>query len=313
MRTIVGIENLSPPPEGSSITIGTFDGVHLGHRALIARAIGAAAGEGLASAIITWDRHPNQTIRPERTPPLLTTPSRKIELLGERRPDILVTLAFDKALSQWSPERFAEDVLATGLAARRVFVGAGWRFGKGATGNAEVLADLGKSLGFEVEPVELEIFDDLPVSSSRVRAAVAEGNMKLAGTLLARPFDMDGVVVHGDDRGRSLGFPTANVLLDPALVNPARGVYAGRARVDESWFPAAINVGVNPTFGGDPDTTPMRVEAFLLDFEGDLYERSIRVEFHERLRDELRFDSAEALVVQMQKDVEATRALISGP
>jgi riboflavin kinase/FMN adenylyltransferase len=243
---------------------------------------------------------------------LLTTPARKIELLGERRPDILVTLAFDKALSQWPPERFAEEVIAKGLAARIVFVGEGWRFGRGATGNAQLLTELGKDLGFTVEAVGLEVMDDLPVSSSRVRAAVAEGNMSLARDLLTRPFDIDGVVVHGDDRGRALGFPTANIELDPALVNPAPGVYAGRARIDESWFAAAINVGVNPTFGGDSAKIPPRVEAFLLDFDGDLYGQTLRVEFHERLRDEQKFDGAEDLIAQMRKDVEATRNLIAG-
>jgi riboflavin kinase / FMN adenylyltransferase len=312
VRSIVGLENLQPPPEGSSITIGTFDGVHLGHRALIARAIGAGREQGLSSVIITWDRHPNQTIRPEKTPPLLTTPERKIELLEERGPDILVSLAFDKALSQWPPERFAEEVLARGLGARLVIVGTGWRFGHKAKGDSELLAALGHDLGFSVEAVGLETMLGAPISSSRLRAAVADGDMVLAATLLARPFDMDGEVVHGDDRGRSLGFPTANVALDPSLVNPARGVYAGRARVDESWFPAAINVGVNPTFGGDPATTAPRVEAFLLDFEGDLYDRSIRIEFHKRLRDELKFDSVEALIAQMKADVVATRKLIEG-
>ncbi|MEA2447381.1 MAG: riboflavin kinase / adenylyltransferase [Actinomycetota bacterium] len=313
MKTIVGIENLSPPEAGSSITIGTFDGVHLGHRALIARAIGAAEQDDLSSVIVTWDRHPNETVRPDKAPPLLTTPARKVELLTERRPDILVTLAFDKELSQWPPERFAEDVLAKGLGARRVFVGEGWRFGRGATGDATVLAELGEELGFTAEPVGLESSAGGPISSSRIRAAVAEGDMKLAHTLLARPFDMDGVVVHGDDRGQSLGFPTANLHLDPALVGPARGVYAGRARVGGSWFPAAVNVGVNPTFGGDPATTPLRVEAYLLDFTGDLYEQTIRIEFHERLRDELKFDSAEALIEQMNADVAATRRLIEEP
>ncbi|HYI44377.1 MAG TPA: bifunctional riboflavin kinase/FAD synthetase [Actinomycetota bacterium] len=310
---IVGLENLSPPEAGSAITIGTFDGVHLGHRALIAKTIGTAQSNGLSSAIITWDRHPNETIRPDRVPPLITTPARKVELLTERRSDVLVTLAFDKELSQWPPERFAEEVLAKGLNAKAVIVGEGWRFGRKAKGDADLLAELGARLGFTVETFLLEAADGQVVSSSRVRSAIADGDMELAHQLLARPFDMDGEVIHGDDRGRSLGFPTANLSLDPALVGPARGVYAGRARVGGSWLAAAVNVGVNPTFGGDPATTSLRVEAFLLDFEGDLYGQTIRIEFHERLRDEQRFDSVEALVDQMRADVEATRGLIAGP
>jgi riboflavin kinase/FMN adenylyltransferase len=241
---------------------------------------------------------------------MISTPERRNELLAERGPDMLVILQFDHELSQWSPERFVTDVLVKGLGARAVFVGENWRFGKGAKGSASLLGELGTELGFDAEPVALEQAAGERVSSSRIRKAVAAGDVRVAGALLGRPFDMDGLVVHGDARGQGLGFPTANVALDPKLVHPARGVYAGRARVGEAWYTAAINVGVNPTFGGDPASTPLKVEAFLLEFSGDLYSRQIRIEFHERLRDEERFGSSEALVAQMHADVEATRALI---
>ena len=312
MKSIVGLENLEPPEGGSAITIGTFDGVHLGHRALIARAVATAHELGCASCVLTWDKHPNEVVHPEKVPPLIATPERRFELLADRRPDMIVTLQFDRELSQWPPERFVEEVLVKGLAAKAVFVGANWRFGKGATGNSELLQKLGRDLGFAADPISLEEIEGERVSSSRIRTAVAAGDVRHAGEMLARPFDMDGVVVHGDARGQGLGFPTANVALDPKLVHPARGVYAGRARVNDAWYTAAINVGVNPTFGGDPDSTPLRVEAFLLDFAGDLYDRPIRIEFHERLRDEERFDSAEALVAQMHADVDRTRKLIEG-
>ena len=312
MRTIVGLRNLEAPERGSAITIGTFDGVHLGHRALIARAVASAGELGCVSVVLTWDKHPNEVVHPERVPPLIATPERRIELLAERSPDLLVTLQFDHELSQWSPERFVEEVLVKGLAARTVFVGENWRFGKGATGTAQLLRELGSELGFEAEPVSLEQIEGERVSSSRIRKAVGNGDVALAGEMLGRPFDMDGIVVHGDARGRGLGFPTANVALDPKLVHPARGVYAGRARVKDVWYTAAINVGVNPTFGGDTDSTPLRVEAFLLDFDGDLYDQPIRIEFHERLRDEERFDGPEALIAQMRADVEQTRRLIEG-
>ena len=312
MRTIVGLNNLEAPPEGSAITIGTFDGVHLGHKALLARAVGRAHDLDCLSVVLTWDKHPNEVVHPERVPPMIATPEHRNELLAERGPDLLVLLQFDHELSQWPPERFVEDVLVKGLSARAVFVGENWRFGKGASGNAALLQKLGTDLGFEVEPVPLEQAAGDRVSSSRIRKAVATGDVQLAGSLLGRPFDMDGVVVHGDARGQKLGFPTANVALDPKLVHPARGVYAGRARVGDVWHTAAINVGVNPTFGGDPASTPLRVEAFLLDFTGDLYSKPIRVEFHQRLRDEERFESADALIAQMHVDVERTRGLIEG-
>ncbi|HWL65901.1 MAG TPA: bifunctional riboflavin kinase/FAD synthetase [Actinomycetota bacterium] len=310
MRRVLGIENLSPPPNGCAVAIGTFDGVHLGHRALIDAAKRRAEREGLASAILTWDRHPNETVHPDRIPPLLTSTERRIELLSEQGADLLAVLEFNRELSSWSPERFVKEVLANGLSTRVVTIGEGWRFGRGAAGTVELLEELGSDLGFEVEVVPLQVVDGEPVSSSRVRSIVASGDMQGAEKLLQRPFDVEGVVVHGDDRGAGLGFPTANVALHPLLASPARGVYAGRARADEKWHTAAINVGVNPTFGGDPSSMPMRIEAFLLDFSGGLYDETIRIEFHERLRDEERFPSADALVEQMKLDVEATRRVI---
>ena len=312
MRTIVGLKNLEPPPNGSAITIGTFDGVHLGHRALIARAVATANELDCLSVVLTWDRHPNEVVHPERVPKLIATPERRIGLLAERNPDRLAILHFDHELSQWSPERFVEEVLVKALGARAVFVGENWRFGKGAAGTAQLLVDLGRELGFDAEPVALETVGGERVSSSRIRKAVSDGDMQLALSLLGRPFDLDGSVIHGDARGMGLGFPTANVAPDPVLVHPGRGVYAGRALVDTAWYTAAITVGVNPTFGGDPTTTPIRVEAFLLGFSGDLYGRPIRVEFHHRLRDEERFETADELVEQIRADVEETRRLIEG-
>jgi riboflavin kinase/FMN adenylyltransferase len=310
MRTVVGLDGLTPPPQGSAVTIGTFDGVHLGHRALIARTVAEARERGIEAVAITWDRHPNVTLRPERVPPLLTTPERKVELLAETGLDLLVILSFDKELSQWPPERFVTDVLAAGLAAAAVFVGEGWRFGHKAVGDVPLLARLGEGLGMTADTVGLTEIGDAPVSSSRVRKVVEEGDMELASALLGRPFDVEGTVVHGDDRGASLGWPTANFELDPAMVRPPRGVYGGRAVVDGTWYGAAINLGVNPTFGGDPDSVSPRVEAYLLDFQGDLYGEVLRVEFLTRLRDELRFDTPQELIDQIAKDVAATRALV---
>jgi riboflavin kinase / FMN adenylyltransferase len=310
MRTTVGIDALESSARGAVLTIGTFDGVHLGHRALIARTLAAARELDADATVVTWDRHPLMTLRPDAAPRLLTTPERKLELLEDTGVDAVAILPFTEELSHLSPQEFVEHVIVEGLAARAVFVGEGWRFGHQRAGDVDLLTQLGAEHGFRAEPVDLAAGDGDAVSSTRIREAIAAGHLNVAHRLLGRPFDTDGVVVGGDKRGAGLGFPTANIDTDPHMAYPSRGVYAGRARAGESWFAAAINVGVNPTFGGDPEVTPVRVEAFLLDFEGDLYGETLRVEFHQRLRDEMRFASAEALVAQMHQDVEATRDLI---
>jgi riboflavin kinase/FMN adenylyltransferase len=304
---LVGIDALEPPDAGTAVTIGTFDGVHLGHRALIAQTIGEAKQRGLASGVLTWDRHPAATLRPDAVPPMLSSPERKIELLRETGPDLIAVLPFDVPLSQRPPESFVQDVLVKGLGARLVLVGAGWRFGKGRAGTVELLEELGRDLGFEARGVDLEEVSGEAASSSRVRKAVTSGDLALAERLLGRPFDLDGVVEHGDSRGAGLGFPTANLAIDPTIAAPPVGVYAGRARVGDSWFPAATNVGVNPTFGGAPAP---RIESYLIGFDGDLYGRTLRVEFWDRLRDEERFESPAALVKQIERDVAATRAIV---
>ena len=325
MKTFYGIDILEPPPDGSVITIGTFDGVHLGHRALIARAINEAVDRGASSAVVSWDRHPAATLRPDKMPPLLCSPERKVELLSERGQDVLAVLPFDKELSQWSAERFVEDVLVKGLGARAVVVGENWRFGKGRTGNVELLTQMGTNLGFDVVGMKLEESGGEPVSSSRIRALIGAGDLDGAAALLGRRFDLDGVVVHGDERGKTLGFPTANVELSPGLAHPPRGVYAGRARVGgdatmlppeegdpvpRGWYRAAINIGVNPTFGGDPDVHPARVEAYLLDLDAEIYGAELRVELWSRLRDEEKYEDVAALIEQMRRDVEATRKIV---
>jgi riboflavin kinase / FMN adenylyltransferase len=311
VRTLVGLGAL-PIDErrGTAVTIGTFDGVHLGHRALINQAIARAENGGHASVVLTWDRHPAVTLRPDKAPPALARPERKFELIERLDPDLLVVLPFDSELASLEAEEFATSVIARGLHARAVLVGEGWRFGRKAAGDVDLLREIGTREGFEVHGVTLEQIAGGPASSTRVRGAVAKGDMTLARDLLGRPFDIDGVVEHGDHRGKELGVPTANITPDRSIVRPPTGVYAGRARVDDIWYAAAINVGVNPTFGGDESTTPVRVEAYLLDFDADLYGKELRVEFWQRLRDELRFGSKEALIEQMHRDIEETRALL---
>ncbi|MGH2816956.1 MAG: bifunctional riboflavin kinase/FAD synthetase [Actinomycetota bacterium] len=310
MRTVVGLERLSPAEDGLAVAIGTFDGVHVGHRALISKAREGAAELGCASGVITWDRHPAVTLRPDRIPPLLSSEERKTELLEQQEIDELVVLPFDESFTHISAEDFVTRVLYKGLGVKLVVVGDGWRFGHKAAGTVALLREMGTDLNFSVEEVPLREVLGEPVSSRRTRAAVQAGDIALARTLLGRAFDLDAVVRRGDDRGRSLGFPTANMDADPRLARPPRGIYAGRARALDLWYTAAISVGVNPTFGGDPETSPIHVEAYLLDFDSDLYGVTLRVEFWQRLRDELAFDRVDDLVAQMERDVEQTRSLV---
>jgi riboflavin kinase/FMN adenylyltransferase len=300
------LDELAAPEVGTTLAIGTFDGLHLGHRALIAGTIEAARERGLSAGVVTWDRHPAQVVRPEAVPPLLTSLDRKLELLEETGVDLAAAVPFDDDLSRWSPERFVGEVLVQGLGARLVRVGHDWRFGHKASGDTDLLTKLGAQHGFEVDAVHLERSDGEPVTSTRTRSAVAAGDMARAARLLGRPFDVDGVVVRGDGRGATLGYPTANLDIDPALARPAQGVYAGRVRVKEDWYRAAVNVGKNLTFGGEV----IRVEAYILDLDADIYGETLRLEFWQRLRDELKFDSVDALIAQMDDDVAETRSRV---
>jgi riboflavin kinase/FMN adenylyltransferase len=310
MRTLVGIGALESSDRGSVVTIGTFDGVHLGHRGLIMQTIDRARELDATSVAITWDRHPAATLRPAAMPALLSSPERKIELLEETGVDMTVVLPFDEEFSQLSPQEFTQRVLVDGLGTRAVFVGHDWRFGHRARGNVDLLTEAGRQAGFEVDGVGLQTVAGEAVSSSRVRRAVADGDVELARVLLGRPYDLDGRVVKGAARGKDLGFPTANLEVDPSLARPSLGIYAGVAHVVGSTKPAAISVGTNPTFGSEDGAAPVTIEAYLLDFEREIYDETVRLEFWNRLRDEMAFDSVDALVAQIEKDVAETRRLL---
>lgn len=274
-------------PAERAVAIGTFDGVHRGHRAVIE----AAKDTGLRSTVLSLDPHPRLVLGYDVQ--LVTALERRIELIREAGPDELLVVEFTPELSRLEPEDFVERVL-TPIGARIVLAGEDFRFGAGRRGDVELL----RRLGLEVRPVRLVE----GVSSTRVRELVREGEVGLAATLLARPVELEGLVVAGDQRGGTLGFPTANVALDPHALVPAYGIYAGEAL----GFRSAVSIGVNPHYGG----SERRIEAFLLDFEGDLYGRRLRVELWERLRDERAFESEEELIAQIAADVEATRAAI---
>lgn len=309
MRTLVGRDSLAPPPGGTALAVGTFDGVHLGHRAAIASAVAAARRLGATPAVLTWDRHPAEILRPDAAPPLLTPETRKIELLGQVGAELLVVIPFDRDLAQLDPERFVCDILVAGLGVRSVTVGEGWRFGHKAGGDVALLTRLGGEHGFEVLAVPLTEWAGERVSSTRIRALVGSGDMEAARELLGRPFDLTGMVERGERRGTKLGYPTANLSLDLRLAAPPRGVYAGRTHALGRWHGAAVNIGVNPTFGGDPASAAPKVESHLLDFDADIYDQVVRVELWRRLRDELKFDSVEDLLARMAEDVSQTRSL----
>ncbi|HYN37517.1 MAG TPA: bifunctional riboflavin kinase/FAD synthetase [Actinomycetota bacterium] len=309
MITRTGRDSLERQERPAAIAIGTFDGVHKGHRALISRTIEYAKEHDMVSTVLTWDRHPSETVRPDSVPLQLATIERKSELIKAGGVDQLVILEFDETLAKWTPDEFARKVLAEGLGAGAVFVGKDWRFGHKAKGDVELLTQLGRELGFEVEGVTLDEVAGGPASSTRVRKALANGDLEFVSVLLGRPFDVDGKVIKGDGRGAGLGWPTANIATPGGYAHPPRGVYAGRARARGQWYPAAINVGVNPTFGGEEGVTPMRIEAYLLDFDDDLYGENIRLEWHKRLRDERKFDDIDELIKQIAQDVADTREL----
>jgi riboflavin kinase/FMN adenylyltransferase len=277
------------PSRKRRVAIGTFDGVHLGHRAVI---------EG-ADTVLTFDPHPLSVIRPDALPKLITSFEVKRDLIAGLGVEELVVIPFDRDFSSRSAEQFVEDVLIARLGAEQVSIGENFRFGKGARGDAELLRSRSE---FGTRVVPLVEVDGETVSSTQIRALVAAGEVDKAARFLGGPFLFEGTVVPGDRRGRELGMPTANIVPDDLLVHPGHGVYAAWAH----GHPAAVNVGVRPTF---QTGRGLLVEAYLLDFSGDLYGQTLRIAFLERLRGEKRFESVDDLVAQMHRDVDQARAI----
>ncbi|HXQ18033.1 MAG TPA: bifunctional riboflavin kinase/FAD synthetase [Acidimicrobiales bacterium] len=315
---VVGPEDCTPPGAGAAVTIGAYDGVHLGHRFVIAQLQRQAAGLGLATVVVTFDRHPAMVVRPESAPRLLTDLPQKLELLAECGVDRTLVVPFDEGRSNESAEDFVRSTLVGALGARLVVVGEDFHFGHGRKGNVALMRELGTAHGFVVSGVALaKLGRDGPVSSTRIRQLLGNGDVLGAAELLGRPHQVRGEVVAGERRGaRLLGFPTANVVVPGEIALPADGVYAGRyARPDGSLFDAAIAIGPPPTFPSPDGSAPRAlVEAYLLDFEGDLYGEPARVSFVARLRAQARFSDVAELVAQMHRDVAETRRLLgTGP
>ncbi len=303
-----GSAGLAP---GAALAIGNFDGVHLGHRALLAEALRLARAQGTPAAALTFEPHPGKVLGPKVAPRLLTTPARKLELLAEAGLDAVVVQPFDAAFAAVSAEAFVQGLLLGGLRVGAVVVGEDFSFGQGRRGRAEQLRAWLPAGGARLSLVPKVELDGAPVSSTRVRELVLEGRVAQAARMLARPFDVDGRVVTGMGRGRGLGFPTANVLPDAELL-PANGVYAVRARGTFGELPGAANLGRKPTFGEDAGQT---LEIHLIGFAGkeSLVGQPMRVAFLERLRDEQRFPSVEALAVQIGRDVALAARIGNAP
>jgi riboflavin kinase/FMN adenylyltransferase len=291
-------------------TIGVFDGVHRGHRVIIGRAVEKARELGLPAVVVTFDPHPSEVVRPGTHPAVLTSPRRKADLVGEIGADVLCVLPFTKEFSQLTPAEFVHTALVESLHTSAVVVGENFRFGVRASGDVAALTDLGATFGFVTEGVPLVSDGGTRYSSTAIRALVAAGDVEAAGRALGRPHRVEGVVVRGDQRGREIGFPTANLQTGRWTAVPADGVYAGRlVRSKGQVLGAAISIGTNPTFAG----TERRVEAYALDFDGDLYGERVALDFVSRLRGTERYDTVEALVEQIGKDVEDTRSVLERP
>ena len=301
---------------GTAVSIGAYDGVHLGHRALLRNLCARAEAAGLSTVVVTFDRHPAGVVRPESAPPQLTDLEQKLELLAACGIDSTYVVAFDENRANESAEDFVKEVLVDRLNARLVVVGEDFHFGHGRKGNVALLTKLGQQYGFEVIGARLtgdpESGVAVPVSSTRIRTMVAEGDVVGAATLLGRPHEVRGPVVRGDGRGGpELGFPTANLAVADDIALPADGMYAGYfTRADGTVHPAAIYVGRRPTFY-EPGTASVLVEAYLLNFDGDLYGEHSRVSFVSRLRDDQKFDTVDALIAQMHRDVADAEKVLS--
>ena len=301
-----GVEKIPTKWGRCVVTIGVFDGVHRGHQLIIGHAVEKARELGVPSVVLTFDPHPIEVIRPGSHPPLLTDQRYKADLVEQLGVDVFCVIPFTVDFMKLTAAEFVHDILVERLHASSIVVGDNFRFGHGGAGTVASLTADGKRFGFTVDPFGLQGSGELTWSSTYVRSSVAAGDVATAADALGRPHRIYGLVVRGDQRGRKIGYPTANLQPLPWSAVPADGIYAGRLVRGKELLPAAISIGTNPTFAG----TERRVEAFVLDFNGDLYGESVGLEFTARLRDTEKFADTDALLEQMAIDVERTRSLV---
>ncbi|MCL6475381.1 MAG: bifunctional riboflavin kinase/FAD synthetase [Firmicutes bacterium] len=305
------MSSLAPRPmslRASVVTIGVFDGVHQGHRAIISAAVQRAHQLSIPAVAVTFDRHPQEAIRPEKSPPYLTTLTSRLRLLQENGVQHVLLMRFDRHLAMLQPDEFVRFVLHERLNARHIVVGRDFRFGYRRMGNVDYLREVQCRFGFEVEAVPDVLYRDERISSSRIRQSLLEGEVREASAMLGRAYVLEGVVVRGQRLGRKLGYPTVNLQPLAPQVVPRDGIYAGRLLHVRTGnvYTAAISVGVRPTVDGKNRT----VEAYLLGFSGSLYGEEVHLAFFHRLRDERKFESLQALKEQMDRDVKQVAELM---
>jgi riboflavin kinase/FMN adenylyltransferase len=307
MRVINGLDNVGPDLAGCVLSIGNFDGVHLGHQRILCRASEAASGRSRPSVAITFDVHPLAVVAPDRTPPMLTPLDEKLHEMAKCGPDVAIVARADRELLGRTAEDFVEHIIVRRFRASSVIEGPSFRYGRGRQGDVDTLRDSGTKFGFDVEivdPMHVEIARGRRemISSSLIRGAIADGNVALAARALGRPYALMGPIIQGRGLGRRLGFPTANVAVTNQLL-PAEGVYAGHATVRDARHVAAISIGRTPTFHG----TSVLLEAYLLEFDCEVHGESMRLEVEAWLRPQLTFASSEELTRQIEQDVAAVR------
>jgi riboflavin kinase/FMN adenylyltransferase len=307
MQLIYEIENYKPASRRLYLALGNFDGVHRGHQSLIQQAVDCPKESDGISAAFIFEPHPAQLLTPDHMPLLLSTPQRKAWLLENMGLDLLIYNRFTRDIASLSPEQFVRHFLMEQLRVKEVFVGFNFSFGFKGQGTPETLKQLGEQYNFAVHIIEPVTVEGELVSSSSIRQALEEGKITRAARMLGYDPILDGIVVEGERRGRQLGFPTANVGIEKIYNIPAKGVYAARAEVNGNKYNAVVNIGSKPTFH---EAYPISVEAYLFDFAGDIYGQPISLSFVERIRDEKRFDSLEALVAQIKKDAETALAIL---
>jgi len=295
----------------TAVSVGAYDGIHLGHRKVLSTLSDLAAERGLSRGVVTFDQHPAAVLRPENAPLLLTDQEQRIELFDDIGVDYLYLLRFNEQRAETTDRDFVADVLVGRMNAKLIVVGSNFHFGKARSGSVETLRTFGDEMGFEVIGLDLFSEDDAvePISSTAIRRALAGGDIAAANAMLGRNFEVRGEVVQGDERGRLIGFPTANVPFRPGRAWPAKGVYAAWATLqDGSRVPAAVNIGMRPTFHQNAEQ-PL-LEAHLIDYDGDLYGQQLQVEFVQFLRSERRFSGIDEIAEQLKKDVEHARTVL---
>lgn len=307
MKVYHSLAEVPKQPAGTSVAVGNFDGVHIGHQALLRSMRAKAEMLGTVPTVLTFYPHPVEVLQPNKKLERLTTTAEKLALLEQIGVEFALVLPFTKELAELAPEEFFKVYLAEGLAAKSVHVGSGFRFGKNRQGTTELLASLCQSRGIDAEGLAPVLRDSERVSSSIIRTHVLNGEVEKAAAGLARPYSVTGQVVPGDARGRQIGFRTANLACPSEKILPKNGVYSARAKWQQQSFAAVVNIGVRPTFGPDSAPSP-HVEAHFLDFDATIYEEFVELSFLNRLRDEKKFSSVDELKAQIHKDILAARA-----